>query len=473
MNKKNDKIIIVLITMAVFLVLSWFIKISSVNTSGMLTEGEIIRLGLFEVLSMIFYSFQREIDVILYILMVGGCYGILKNTKSYRKLVDNTSRIIKGHEIIAFAVITLIMGLYVSISSELLALFFIIPFIVSVFLRRGCDKLTAISAAFGGIFIGYLGQTFGTYGLQNLLDATGVTYTDFMWQKWVLFGIAYILYTLFAILHIKHTKKKDYTEADMYCPEKLIENKVPKKKRTKVWPTIAIMAFTLVIIMLGYISWNDSFNVKIFTELNTSFQSAMMVNDVALPSTFIGTSMSGLGEWSDFVHAIFLFLIATVVIALINKVSFADMIKDFGKGAKKISKVAVIYALTYTLLYLFAISPWPATIIHAIFGENSYNLFTLFIAAFLILTVCIDPGYSAAVYGTFLTYAFADNIVVSTIVWRLGGALSTLIVPTSFVLLMALSYADISYKKWLKYIWKFVLSFAVVALIFLSIVVYM
>ena len=473
MNKKNDKVIIILITILAFLVLSWFIKISSVNTSGMLVDGEIIRLGLFEILSMIFYSFQREIDVILYILIVGGCYEILKNTKSYRKLVDKTSMLIKGRENIAFAVIILLMGLYVSISSELLSLFWIIPFIVSVFLRLGCDRITAISASFGGIFVGYLGQTFGTYGFKNILDATGVVYSDYIWQKWVIFGIAYVLYVLFGILHMKHVKKKDRTSSDLYCPEKLNEDKIPKRKKTKVWPTIVVMVITLIIVLLGYISWNDSFDVKFFTELNTSFQSAMMVNDVALPSTFIGASMSGLGEWSDFVHVVFLLLIATFIVALINRVSISDMISDFGKGAKKISKVAIIYALVYTLLYLFALSPWPATIIHAIFGENSYNLFTLFIASFLITIFCVDPGYAAAVYGPFLTYAFADNIIVSTIVWRLGGALAALIVPTSFVLLMALSYVDVSYKSWIKYIWKFVVSFAIVAMIFLSIVVYM
>jgi uncharacterized ion transporter superfamily protein YfcC len=473
MNRKNDKLIIVLISMAVFLIFSWVLKISSVDTAGFLTEGSIIRLGLFELISMIFYSFQREIDVVLFILMVGGSYGVLKNTKSYRKLVDNTSKLIKDKEHIAFAIVTLIMGLYVSISSELLVLFILVPFIVSVFLRRGLDNLTAVSAAFGGIFIGFLGQTFGTYGFKNLLDSTGVIYTDFIWQKWVIFGIAYILYNVFAIYHLTHTKRKDNTDDDMYCPEKLVENKVPKRKRTKVWPTLVVAVISLIVILLGYIAWNDSFDIVFFSELHTSFQGLLKVNDVALPSTFIGSSISGLGEWKDFVHAIFVFFIATFVISLLNKMSISDFIKYYGRGAKKISKVAIIYALSYTLLYLFAISPWPATIIHSVFGTDSFNLFTLFIAAFLILTVCVDPGYSSAVYGPFLTYSFADCIVVSTIVWRIGGALASLIVPTSFILLMALTYADISYTKWVKYIWKFVVSFAIVSLIFLSIIVYM
>lgn len=473
MNKKNDKIIIVLVTMAIFLIMSWVMKISSVDTSGFLTQGKIIRLGLFEIISMLFYSFQREIDVILFILMMGGCYGVLKNTNSYRKLVDKTSKLIRNREPIAFAILTLIMGLYISISSELLVLFIFIPFIYSVFLRRGYDKLTAISAAFGGIFIGYLGQTFGTYGFQNLLEATGVVYSDFIWQKWVLFVIAYVLYNVFAIHHMTHIKRKDNTDEDMYCPEKLIENKIPKKKKTKVWPTLIVVVITIVVIMLGYIPWNESFGIAFFSEMNTTFQSMLKVNDVALPSTFIGASMAGLGEWSDLVHAIFIFLMGTIIIALLNKVSIPEFIKDFGKGAKKISKVAVIYALSYTILYLFAISPWGATIAHSVFGTDSFNLFTLFVAAFLILTFCVDPGYSSAVYGPFLTYSFADCIVVSTIVWRIGGALSTLIVPTSFILLMALSYADIPYTKWVKYIWKFVASFAIVSLIFLAVVVYM
>ena len=72
MNRKNDKLIIVLISMAVFLIFSWVLKISSVDTAGFLTEGSIIRLGLFELISMIFYSFQREIDVVLFRKILNG-----------------------------------------------------------------------------------------------------------------------------------------------------------------------------------------------------------------------------------------------------------------------------------------------------------------------------------------------------------------------------------------------------------------
>ncbi len=472
MNKKNDKLIIVLITFAVFIILSWLIDVSTVS-NGALVEGDIVRMGLFEIISIIAYTLQREIDVVLYILTIGGCYGILKNTNSYRKLVDKTARLIKGKEVIAFAVVTLLMGLYTSITSELLALFFMVPFIVSVFLRRGFDKISAISAAFGGMFIGYLGQTYGSYGFQNMLEVTGVVYSDFWWQKIVIFIFAYVLYNVFAIYHIKHTKRKDYTAEDIYGPSKLIEKDVPKRKRTKVWPTIIALVFTAIVIGIGYISWNDSFEVKFFTELNTSFQSFLTVNDVALPSTFIGLSMSGLGDWQDLLYSSFLFMIATVFVALFNKVSLSEMVKDFGKGMKKISKVAVIYVLTYTFLSLFAISPWIATIAHSVFGSNSYNMFTLFIAAFLVMVFCIEPGYAAVVYGPFLVSSFADNIIVSTIVWRLGTSVAMLLVPTSFLLFMALTYADIPYTKWLKYIWKFALSFTVITFIFLSIVVYM
>ena len=60
-----------------------------------------------------------------------------------------------------------------------------------------------------------------------------------------------------------------------------------------------------------------------------------------------------------------------------------------------------------------------------------------------------------------------------TILWRIGAALALIIAPTSYVLLAALTYADIPYTKWLKYIWKFVLSFILVALIVMAVVCYM
>lgn len=471
MNKKNDKIIIIFGMMLVYILLSWCIN-GSMYESGNLVDLGKIRLGLYDIFPIIYSAFTYKLSDVIYILSIGGCYGVLKNTKNYRKLVDKTSKLIKGKEMFVVPVITLIMGLYVSISADIWALFLIVPFIISVFLRNGYDRLTAISVSFGGMFIGYLGQTFGTYGVSFLYDETGVGNTDWLWQKWVLFVIAFVLFNLFSIIHMKRNKQLE-EKADIYCPLELDEKGIKKRKRAKSWPVAIILIISVVLVMLGHISWNDSFGTQLFTELHTSFQSAFKIADVPFFSSVIGSYMAGFGNWENLLIASFVILSATIIIALLDRVSLEDFTKDFGKGMKKISKVAFIYALAFSFLYLCSAYPWPTTLIGKLFGTNSFNVFTLLIGSILATIFCVDPTYAGYAYSSLLATSFASNIAASTVVWRLGSAIALLVGPTSFVLLAALSYADVPYTKWLKYIWKFALSFVLAALIFISVVVYM
>lgn len=472
MNKKNDKFIIIGIMMLVFLVFSWFIDVNIFDETGTLLELERNYGGLYNVVNLIYSSLLREIDAVIYLFVIGGAYGVLSNTKGYRKIVDKVVNFIKGKEIIAFAVVTLLMGIYTSVTYEILSLFVVIPFIISVFLRAKCDKITAVSAAIGGLFIGYIGQTFGTYAFVDLHDATSVGYGDFMWQKIVMFIAAYALYNLFAILHMKKKGKKSQMKSDLYCPEVLEEKKVPKRKRTKAWPTAIILSVVLILMLLAHIPWSESFGVSIFAEIHSAFEELFVINGVPLLSTIVGAEMVSLGNWSDLSYASFLIGISTIIVALVNKVSVSEFTEDFGKGMKKISKVVLIYVLVTSLLYFYANYAWPASIVNSLYGNESFNVFTLFIGSFLNIIFCIDPGYSGAVYGPFLTYAFADNITAAAALWRISGAIALTIVPTSMILLCGLTYADISYKKWFKYIWKFTAAMTVFTLLFMLIIFY-
>ena len=65
-------------------------------------------------------------------------------------------------------------------------------------------------------------------------------------------------------------------------------------------------------------------------------------------------------------------------------------------------------------------------------------------------------GMFGGIHGSFIAYAFADLIEPATFLWRMGGALAVVIAPTSYLLLALLTYLDIPYVEWLKYIWKFI-----------------
>ncbi len=477
MKKKSDKIILLLIMILVFSVLSWVIPGGSFAT-GAFVKSSMARVGIYELFVAFFYSFSSRIIDVTYILLIGGCYGVLINTKSYRKLVDKTANLILNKEAIAMLIITLVMGLYVSISNQMLLLFCLVPFIVSVFLRNGCKKLTAISAAFGGIFIGLIGQTFGTYGMEaiNSLIATLPDPVDsLIGVKIVIFVVTYALFNTFAIMYLnKYKRSADGGQYDLFCPEVLDESKVKKRNKTKIWPTIVMFSIMLIAIGLGYISWKDSFGINFFSELHTNFENALVIgDDVPLLSSLFGSYLTGFGEYSDLLFAAFSVFVTTIIIALINKISISDFIKYFGSGVKNISKVAFIYILVYSLVVLLALFPWPLTLINMFFGKGNFNIFALPLIAIVAYLFAIDFPSFGQMFGAYLIVTYMEDIASATLIWHLGGAIATVFVPTSVILLIALTYGDIPYIKWLGYIWKFVVSLLIAVFIILGVAILM
>ncbi len=476
MKKKSDKIVLLFIIMAVYAVLSWIIPGGSFAT-GTFVKGTMARVGIYEMFVAFEYALSSRIIDISYLLLIGGCYGVLIQTNSYRKLVDKTAKLIEGKEHIAMLVITLVMGLYVSISNQLLLLFCIVPFIVSIFLRNGAKKLTALSAAFGGMFIGMIGQTVGTFGVEafnELFSSLPDPVSKLMVIRILLFAAAYILFNTFAIMYMNKFKKSaDGTKYDMFSPEVLDESKVKKRRVTKLWPTILLFSLMLILLGIGYISWNDSFNISFFSELNTKFQKSFVIGDVPLFSTLLGSYLQGLGDYNDLLFASFVVLVTTIFVALLNKISIDDFIKNFGLGVKKISKLAFIYLLVYTLVVLLALYPWPLSIINALFGEGTFNLFALPIIAIVAFMFAIDFPSFTQMYGSYIVVTYMEDLATASLVWHLGGAIALVFVPTSFLLLMALTYLDIPYIKWLSYIWKFLLSLIIAVFIILGIGVLM
>lgn len=472
MKKRNDKIVMMFIVLLVFLVMSWVVPGGMFNNGTFTTTGY-TRLGLFDIIAVIYSAFYYKLKDLFYIFTVGGCYGILSQTKSYRKLVDKASFLIKGKEAVVFAVITLVMGVYVSLSSQILSLFWLTPFIITIFLRNGYDRLTALSAGFGGTFIGYLGLTFGTFGVTRLNELTGIGIQDWIWVKIAIFIAAYILYTIFAILYMVKTKKVDSIEYDLYHPLELDETKVKKRHKAKVWPLLIVFVISFLVVLLGYINWVSSFGIKVFDEFYTTLSTGFKVGEVPVFGSIMGSYMKAFGAWDDLLFGSFVILFATILIALFDKVKVNVFLSSFGEGAKKISKVAFIYGFAFIVVFLASSFPWQNTLINMLFGNGTFNVAILLIIGVIAQILVGDPDYLAYAFSSYLTVAFADNIVAAGLIWRLGSAIALIVGPTSFLLLTALTYLDVPYTKWLKYIWKFILSFVFIVMLILVIVIYL
>ena len=244
-EKNNNNLLIFVMFFLGYALLSWIIGATTYQ-AGKLVDIGMYRAGLYDLVGVIVSGITYKIEDIIYILFVGGTYGVLSKTRSYKKIVQNLVDIVKGREALIFAIITLLMGLYTSISSNIITMFFLVPLIVTVFLKCGQDKVTAISAGFGGMFLGYLGQTVGTYAVTNVASAAttpflhdylNVGVNDFIWTKLLVFLLGYVLYNLFAIIHIKKIKSSNDFANDIFLVDEEISTS-KKKDRVKIWPTV-------------------------------------------------------------------------------------------------------------------------------------------------------------------------------------------------------------------------------------------
>ena len=114
--KKHNTVKVVLLTLVVFLLLTWILPTAYFQNSYV--EQGRVQMGLFDIFSYPVTAIQYFGYIALYILAVGGFYGVLNNISAYRVLLDKISDKFKKHSLVAistimvlFAVITSVCGL--------------------------------------------------------------------------------------------------------------------------------------------------------------------------------------------------------------------------------------------------------------------------------------------------------------------------------------------------------------------------
>ena len=463
--KKNGKTLMIFLIILFLMVLTWFVPTGTFNEGAFVSNGT-NPAGIFDLFVFVYYAFTYKAMDIIYILMIGGAYGVLSNVAAYKKCVDKAARLVKKYDVISLLVVTLLVGLFTSMTNEFIVVLGIIPFIVTVFLKAGKDKLTATSAGFGGLFIGIIGKTFSTYGVTTLIDTFELTVTTNIVYKVILFILAYGLYNLFAILHMKKIGSVDHTKYDAYCTE-VIEKEKKGSKKKAVWPFITVSIITVLIGVIAFISWETSFGITLFSDLYKSITSVELFGNPIFKN-LLG-SATAFGSWTTlFLNVVI--LLGLIIVALVDRMPVKSFITNFQNGARKIYKLAFIYVLVNCVYVLFYYFPIGITILNGLLGNGSFNVFVLFIVGFVGLFLAVDYELVGSALSSYLAVVFAEKAAETTLVLYLGMSIAAFIVPTSYLLMLALTYLDIPYTKWLKYIWKFLLAMVAASLIVILLV---
>lgn len=165
--KKNNLFKAVGLVILAYVLLSWLVPIIYSVAD---IKGEIsYQIGITSFLSVILETFSGFGTTILYILLVGAFYGVLKVTGAYDKIVSLLTAKAKGREKICLYSTIVLMAIVSSISGLDLGLLIVYPILISLIVKTGYDKLVALSATVGATIVGMYGATIaGTmYGLNE------------------------------------------------------------------------------------------------------------------------------------------------------------------------------------------------------------------------------------------------------------------------------------------------------------------
>ena len=502
---------VVLATILVIAICTWVFP--STSFSEVLVEGERTQIGIFDLFSFPTVALTYFGYIAIYVLAIAVFYGICNKISAYQTVIDTIKNKFKGKEICFLVLVIALISILVSVTGFSFGMMFVFPFIASVVLAMGYNKLVAATVTVGPVVAGIAGTTLGTQSVSALNSLLGVNTKDDMVSKIIVLLVFVIILTVNVVLYAKKTKS-NVVEAKVLEPKKEVKEKkeavkVEKKasfkkaatkkttstktsakktsskkstktkasmamtndsikvaKKQSVIPFIVIFDLILIISLISVFDWSGLFNIDVFQKATESV-TTFTIGDFPI----FGKILGGVGEWGAWsvtYEIPVLIVVMSLILALIYRLKLNDICSGIEEAFKKAIMPVVTMTFAYIVLIICTYFPFQLTIDKAILEITSgFNVVTMTIVSIFASIFNVESAYAASSVIPYITSIVKDTNLypLINIIFQSIYGLVMLIAPTSVVLIGTLSYLDIPYGQWLKHIWKIFVEVLVALLI--------
>lgn len=464
--EKHELFKVVGITIVLAVVATWVIPAGYFSGADMIESG-ITRIGVVDFFLTGFYSINYFLLTILFLLVLGGFYAILSKTAGYETIVNKLTKALKGKELVFVLGTSFVIALLASTLTQVWAVAVVVPFVITIILKLGLGKMLALVTTFGSMMVGLVGTTFANNGMQYINTTMSLTYTDVVWTRVGIFALAFVLFSFFTMVETKkQLKAKKSNDEDVF------EIAPVKKSSKKAWPLVIVFVVVFAFLILGYLNWTEAFGVTVFDEFHT-WLLGLKIGDHAVFSYILGNSAKAFGKW-DLSFITTILLIASFIIALIYRVKFNDYLESFAEGLKKMLKPIFIFIMVYIVFIVCYWSPIVPVMTNWIM--SLVNTFNPFLTAFVSAIAGFfhpDFGFTGYTLASYFITAYQDQAQIAAVIMPAMYGFMQFFAPTSAILMAGLAYTGVSYKSWMKYIWKFLLGLLVCFIAVFALITYM
>lgn len=417
-----------------------------VSVPGTFTKQERNGQGFIAVLQAPIKGIMDSIDIILFILIIGGFMFVFNETGAMVKGITWLSHSMKGREhwliIILTCVFSFFAGSY-GMAEEALVFY---PILVPLFLAAGYDLLVPLAIIFGGTSVGAIPAFSNPFSVIIASNAAGINWMDGLTQRLILWVIVTALMVWF-ILKYASKIKKDPTASLVYKidgevtpPYDVHINKgeIPKLEvKTKLLLFIYIATFLAMIAGVVFLDW-----------------------------------------WTTEMSA--LFLASSILVAVISRLNEKIFISEFIKGAASLLSVAFIVGVARGVTVVLNEGHVSDAILYytaqTVQGMQPAFFILLLLIFYVVFSIFIQSTSGMAVLTMPIIGALAIlvNIPGREIVnaYMYGMCLMSFLAPTGLIL-PSLAMVNISYKTWIKFIMPLLVVFTIICMIALIIGIYL
>ncbi|MCD8785250.1 TIGR00366 family protein [Staphylococcus gallinarum] len=371
-------------------------------------------------------------EIVFYIFLVGGAFGIVHKTGAFENGVNTAMQILGRFKVLMIPLTMLIfsiLGFTIGLAEETIIF---VPIGIIIARTLGYDAMTGVSMVILGAASGFLGGMLNPFTVGVAQSVAELP----MFSGWGLRTVIYIVVLLVAIsvgMLYGHRVKNDMSKSIVYeleQKERSVQTTVEQSRFSKRQALgLLFIVATILLNVYGIFSFGWSFN-----EMSANFILA------GLLAGFVG----GLGVNGTF----------DAMIEGMKDILFGAMIVGFAKGIIVILENghiidSIVHGMT---LLLHGVHP---TIV----------ILMMFVLQFL-LNFFIPSGSGQALTTMPLMVPISDlleiNRQLTVLAFQYGDAISNVLFPTSAILMGALAVGKITYIQWLKFTWKLILLWVVV-----------
>lgn len=495
------------ISFLIFVVLSWIIPVGTFDGSQLTTNGT-DPVGLFDLVGVPVSTLLTFALYIVVFAAIGGLYGVMEKTGALSAWVDGIKAKFNGKEK-GFLIFTIIFFVVLSSLTGLtLPLFVLVPLFAMVLFAMNYDKITAMASTVGALLLGSVCSTYGfnvTGYTKNLLSLDMSNQIIAKVILLVLLTAALIFFVLkfgvkaekkVAKKVVAEPKKEVKAEPKKAAPKKTTKTatkkpaakkaatkttatkkkttkntkslavtkdvkKVNAKKGVSTLPLIIIFVLLMLVTLVGLYNWYYAFEIELFNNIHTAIMEVKIGDYPIFENLLSGISQIGYWGNSEFVM---LLVIASALIAWVYKLKFNEFVESFIAGVRKMLPTAIYAALASVILTVLYQASYAGTgtLVDTLFAKtfgltDGFNVLITGVASLFGSFFYNDLYYLLAGMSVYLTGFDADALSVAGLLVQSVYSVGMIIFPTSVLLIAGLSYFDVKFKDWFKYIWKFAL----------------